>query len=95
MIRSSTLAISFLALSIFSPVPRPSASHHGALGNELEMWEFVERMRPQVVIPSHDGQAKPFFVDHRYEFLAEEFDKAGIRFISLKKPGDSHECAHA
>ena len=52
-------------------------------------------MRPQVVIPSHDGQAKPFFVDHRYEFLAEEFDKAGIRFISLKKPGDSHECAHA
>jgi hypothetical protein len=56
---------------------------------------FVQRMRPQVVIPLHDGQAQPFFVDHRYEFLAEEFDKVGIRFISLKTPGSSYECGHA
>jgi L-ascorbate metabolism protein UlaG (beta-lactamase superfamily) len=62
---------------------------------ELEMWAFAQRMRPQVVIPVHDGQAKPFFVDHRYEFLAEEFDKVGIRFISLKRPGGSYEFAHA
>jgi hypothetical protein len=63
--------------------------------NELEMWAFVQRMRPQVVIPIHDGQAKPFFIDHRYEILAEEFDKDGIHFINLKGSGDSYECAHA
>jgi L-ascorbate metabolism protein UlaG (beta-lactamase superfamily) len=59
--------------------------------NELEMWAFTQRMRPQVVIPIHDGQAKPFFIDHRYEFLAEEFEKAGIHFANLKAPGDSFD----
>jgi L-ascorbate metabolism protein UlaG (beta-lactamase superfamily) len=59
--------------------------------NELEMWAFAQRMRPQVVVPIHDGQAKPFFIDHRYEFLSEEFEKAGIHFINLKKPGDSFD----
>jgi L-ascorbate metabolism protein UlaG (beta-lactamase superfamily) len=63
--------------------------------NELEMSAFVQRMRPQVVIPIHDGQAKPFFVDHRYQILAEEFDKDGIHFINLRGSGDSYECAHA
>ncbi len=57
--------------------------------NELEMWEFAQRMRPLVVIPIHDGQAKRFFLDHRFEFLAEEFEKAGMRFVSMKEAGDS------
>ena len=56
---------------------------------EPEMMAFAERMRPRIVIPVHDGQAKDFFLHLRYAAFKEEFEKRAIDFAELSKPGDS------
>ena len=56
---------------------------------ELEMFDFAKRMKPQAVIPVHDGQAKPFFLDQRYATFDQQFQKIGITFANLKQPGDT------
>ena len=56
---------------------------------EPEMMAFAERMKPRIVIPVHDGQAKDFFLHLRYAAFKEEFEKRAIDFAELSKPGDS------
>ncbi len=57
--------------------------------NELQMMAFVEAMRPRVVVPVHDGQAKTFFIAQRYETFRSELRKRGIHFADLQSIGDS------
>ncbi len=58
---------------------------------EPEMMAFAERMRPGLVVPVHDGQAKDFFLRQRYGTFKEEFAKRGMGFAELYKPGDGVE----
>ncbi len=54
---------------------------------ELEMMAFAERMKPQIVVPVHDGHAKSFFLHQRYATFKQEFERRGIRFAELYEPG--------
>lgn len=56
---------------------------------ELEVAEFARRMKPQQLIPIHDGYAKDFFLEQRYENFHKHFAPQGIQFHRLNKPGDS------
>ncbi len=58
---------------------------------ELEVAEFARRMSPQKIIPVHDGYAKDFFLQQRYENYQKYFSPLGIDFQWLDKPGDSIE----
>lgn len=55
---------------------------------ELEVAEFAGRMLPQQIIPIHDGYAKDFFLEQRYENFEKHFSRLGIRFHRMNKPGD-------
>lgn len=54
---------------------------------ELTVVDFARRMRPRQVLPVHDGYAKDFFLEQRYETYGPYFDKLGIRFHALAEPG--------
>jgi hypothetical protein len=43
------------------------------------------------IIPVHDGYAKDFFLQQRYENYQKYFSPLGIDFQWLDKPGDSIE----
>ncbi len=58
---------------------------------ELGVAEFVKRMRPQRVLPVHDGQAKDFFLKQRYDVFEKYFSQEGIRFERMMEPGSSFE----
>lgn len=47
---------------------------------ELDVAEFADRMSPQRSIPIHDGYAKEFFLQQRYENFEEHFTRLGICF---------------
>lgn len=55
---------------------------------ELAVAQFGEMMAPQMIIPVHDGYAKDFFLKQRYENYAKHFSTLGIKFQSMKNPGD-------
>ena len=44
-------------------------------------------MRPRQVIPVHDGYAKDFFVNQRYDNYARVFAAMNIQFHKLAEPG--------
>ncbi len=56
---------------------------------EVGAFAFAQRMRPQHVIPIHDGYSKPFFLKLRYDNYEKHFDQIGVRFHRLAEPGDS------
>jgi L-ascorbate metabolism protein UlaG (beta-lactamase superfamily) len=58
---------------------------------ELEVAAFAGRIRPRQVIPIHDGYAKDFFRQMRYENFENYFSKQGIEFLRLEAPGASVE----
>ncbi len=58
---------------------------------ELEVAEFARRIRPQHVIPIHDGYAKDFFLRQRYENFQKHFSQQGVHFQWMNKPGDFFE----
>ena len=64
------------------PVMAPFLTEIGAL-------DFARRMRPEAVIPVHDGYARDFFLAQRYETYGLDFDKEGIAFHPLAEPGQS------
>ncbi|MEO8217964.1 MAG: MBL fold metallo-hydrolase [Acidobacteriota bacterium] len=72
--------ISVLALPVMAPWT-----------TELQVAEFAVRLSPRQIIPIHDGYAKDFFLDSRYENFGKYFSSQGIEFVPLKKPGDSVE----
>jgi L-ascorbate metabolism protein UlaG (beta-lactamase superfamily) len=58
---------------------------------ELGVADFVKRMRPQNILPVHDGQAKDFFLKQRYDVFEKYFSEQGIRFERMMEPGRSFE----
>lgn len=56
---------------------------------ELEVMKYAERIRAKQAIPLHDGYARDFFVEQRYENYAPRFEKIGTKFHKLVRPGDS------
>ncbi len=58
---------------------------------ELAVAEFARRIAPQQIIPIHDGYAKDFFLEQRYDNFEKYFSKHGSKFLRLSKPGDSLE----
>lgn len=56
---------------------------------ELQIFDFAVRMAPEVVIPIHDGFAKDFFLESRYENFKKFLGEKGIDFRPMAKPGDS------
>jgi L-ascorbate metabolism protein UlaG (beta-lactamase superfamily) len=56
---------------------------------ELQVMEYVKRMQPKQVLPLHDGYAKDFFIEQRYDNYAPRFEKLGITFHKLPRAGDS------
>lgn len=58
---------------------------------ELKTFDFAVGMSPQHVVPIHDGYAKGFFLESRYQNFKNYFDKKNISFAWMSKPGDHLE----
>lgn len=54
---------------------------------ELTVVDFARRMRPHHILPVHDGYAKDFFLQQRYETYRLYFDELDIKFHALVAPG--------
>jgi L-ascorbate metabolism protein UlaG (beta-lactamase superfamily) len=65
---------------LIMPVMAPFLTEVGAAA-------FARRMRPREVIPVHDGYAKDFFVNQRYDNYARVFTEMNIEFHKLAEPG--------
>lgn len=57
--------------------------------NELRIAGFADQINPKQILPVHDGFAKEFFIELRYENYSRHFKKRGIDFHKVYKPGDS------
>ncbi len=55
---------------------------------EIAIAQFVETMRPQMILPVHDGYAKDFFLKQRYENYEKVFSPLGVTFHSMRNVGD-------
>jgi L-ascorbate metabolism protein UlaG (beta-lactamase superfamily) len=58
---------------------------------ELDVMDYAKRLQPKQAIPLHDGYAKDFFIEQRHANYAPYFEKLGIQFHKLARPGDSVE----
>ena len=67
---------------LIMPVMAPFLTEVGAAA-------FARRMRPRQVIPVHDGYAKEFFVNQRYDNYSRVFTGMNIEFHKLAEPGAS------
>ncbi len=56
---------------------------------ELQIFDFAVRMAPETVVPIHDGFAKDFFLESRYQNFEKFLGNRGIKFRAMAKPGDS------
>jgi L-ascorbate metabolism protein UlaG (beta-lactamase superfamily) len=56
---------------------------------EVGVAAFARRMRPRQMIPVHDGYAKDFFVNQRYDNYVRVFTAMNIEFHKLSEPGES------
>ena len=56
---------------------------------ELQIFDFAVRMTPDAVVPIHDGFAKDFFLESRYQNFEKFLGDRGIKFRAMAKPGDS------
>lgn len=72
--------IELLALPVMAP-----------WNTELAVAEFALRLAPKTVFPIHDGYAKPFFLQSRYDNFTKYFAKNGIEFVGLAEAGASLE----
>lgn len=55
---------------------------------ELQTFEFAKQMSPQTVVPVHDGYAKEFFLESRYQNFQKFLEKENIKFQWMSKAGD-------
>ncbi len=55
---------------------------------ELQTFEFAKKMSPQQVVPIHDGYAKDFFLESRYQTFLKFLKRENIEFLWMNKPGD-------
>lgn len=58
---------------------------------ELQVFDFAVKMRPEFVLPIHDGYAKDFFLNSRYEVMQKFLKKENIEFQWMSAPGDYFE----
>ena len=56
---------------------------------ELDVYEFAKAMKPKTLIPLHDGYARDFFIEQRYDTYEPFLKEAGISLQRLGKPGDA------
>ncbi|MDB5109202.1 MAG: fold metallo-hydrolase [Mucilaginibacter sp.] len=57
--------------------------------NEVRIADFADKIHPQQILPVHDGYAKDFFIEQRYNNYDKHFKKQGTVFHKIYKPGDS------
>ncbi|RYU91179.1 MBL fold metallo-hydrolase [Mucilaginibacter terrigena] len=57
--------------------------------NELRIAGFADAVKPKHILPVHDGYAKDFFIEQRYENYIKHFSKTGINFHRIYKLGHS------
>jgi L-ascorbate metabolism protein UlaG (beta-lactamase superfamily) len=74
----SRKGIKILALPLMAP-----------WATELQIFDFAVKMAPEIVIPIHDGFAKDFFLESRYQNFAAFLSRENIEFRPMPKPGDS------
>lgn len=55
---------------------------------ELQTFEFAKKMSPQQVVPIHDGYAKDFFLESRYQTFLKFLKRENIEFLWMNKAGD-------
>ena len=55
---------------------------------ELQTFDFAKKMSPQQVVPIHDGYAKDFFLESRYQTFMKFLKREKIQFNWMNKPGD-------
>jgi L-ascorbate metabolism protein UlaG (beta-lactamase superfamily) len=58
---------------------------------ELEASVFATQIKPERIIPVHDGQARDFFIEQRYATFQKCFAEHGMQFEMMKRVGDSIE----
>jgi L-ascorbate metabolism protein UlaG (beta-lactamase superfamily) len=56
---------------------------------ELKIAAFGDAVHPKQILPVHDGYAKDFFIEQRYQNYTTHFKRSGIIFNNIYKPGDS------
>jgi L-ascorbate metabolism protein UlaG (beta-lactamase superfamily) len=56
---------------------------------EVRIAAFADKIQPKQILPVHDGYAKDFFIEQRYENYYSYFKKQNIVFHKIYKPGDS------
>lgn len=55
---------------------------------ELTTFDFAARMSPKIIVPIHDGYAKDFFLESRYQNFTKYFKQKNIKFQWMSKAGD-------
>lgn len=55
---------------------------------ELATFDFAVEMSPKIIVPIHDGYAKDFFLESRYQNFKKYFDRKNIKFEWMSKAGD-------
>ncbi len=58
---------------------------------ELRTYDFAVGMSPEYVVPIHDGYAKGFFLESRYQNYKNYFEKKNIEFQWMSEAGDFFE----
>jgi len=59
--------------------------------NELRITDFADKLQPKQILPVHDGYAKDFFIEQRYEAYQKHFEKHDIKFNPVYRVGNSVE----
>lgn len=68
-----SLKVKVLALPIVAP-----------WGKVTEFAEFAKNMKPEIIVPIHDGIAIDVFLENSYKMWQQYFSGLGIRFVPLK-----------
>lgn len=55
---------------------------------EIRTYDFASQMSPEYIVPIHDGYAKGFFLESRYQNFKNYFDAQNIKFQWMSKAGD-------
>lgn len=63
----------------------------GPFLTEVGAMDFAKEMRPGAVLPVHDGYARDWFLEQRYQAFAPFLAQAGIGFHPLEERGGSIE----
>ena len=81
------------ALFAYAGIEAPALPVMAPYLTELKVMAFAKAMRPKFALPLHDGYARDFFVEQRYDTYEPFFREAGIEFVPLAKPGDAFDLA--